>query len=117
MNSSNRTPIFIALRGLEEVPSFKNSKQIVRIKGRPMLITKPERQKWMERATLAIESQLRSELRTRGIEITTGPSALSLIVSLLPPDDSHQWISEHSVKSLEVSKGEAGADILIERID
>lgn len=52
----------------------------------------------------------------RGIEITTGPSALSLIASLLPLDDSRKWIPKHSADTQLVSKGEEGADILIEAI-
>lgn len=109
--------IELKVRGLAEVPSFKNSKQIVRLGKKAALITKPERQKWMEQAIQSFESQLRSAFQMKGIEITTGPSALSSIASLLPLDDSRKWIPQHSVNTLLVSKEEAGADILIERID
>ena len=109
---SKSPPIRLSIRGLGSAPSFKNSKMIAR--GR--LITDPKKQKWMERCTLSFEHQLRSEFRTRGIEITTGPSALSLIALLLPLDDSRKWIPEHSVNTQQVSKGEEGADILIEAL-
>ena len=79
-------------------------------------MTKPENQRWMEAAILSLESQLRSEFRTRGIEITTEPTALLQIASLLPLDDSRKWIPEFSVKTQLVSKGEEGADITIEPI-
>lgn len=106
-------PIRLSIRGLLHCPSYKNSKMLAR--GR--LITDPKKQKWMDRCVLSFEFQLRSEFQTRGIEITTGPSALSLIASLLPLDDSRKWIPEHSASTLPVCKGEEGADILIERIE
>jgi len=109
---SKSPPIRLSIRGLDHVVSFKNSKMIAR--GR--LITDPKKQKWMERCTLSFEHQLRSEFQTRGIEITTGPSALSLIALLLPLDDSRKWIPKHSADTQLVSKGEEGADILIEVI-
>ena len=111
--------VILKVEGLDHVPSFKNSKQIIPGKNgrRSMLITKPERQQWMERVIQSFVYQLRSEFQTRGIETTTGPSALSLIASLLPLDDSRKWIPEHSVSTRLVKKGEEGAVIKIERID
>lgn len=106
------TCVTIAIEGLGHVPSFKNSKLLSR--GRT--ITKPEYQEWMDRVVRSIGSQLRSEFQTRGIEITMGPSALSLIASLLPLDDSRQWIPEHSVTTQCVSPGQEGAVVKIERI-
>jgi len=102
--------IKLSLKGLGHVPSFKNSKML----SRGNLITAPKKQKWMQRAIRNIESQLRYAFRTRGIEITTGPSALCSIASLVPLDDSRKWIPTHSVSTLLVSKGEEGADIVIE---
>ena len=105
-------PIVLEIQGLDHVPSFKNGKMWTR-RGP---ITDPKKQKWMNKAVASIESQLRSELATRGIGTTTGPLAPSLIASLLPLDDSRKWIAEHSASTLLVSKGNEGASITIERI-
>jgi len=115
--SFQRMKIVLQIRGLSEVPSFKNQKQIVKMGGKVALITKPERRKWMDRAALSIAFQLSSELATRGIGTSTAPPPLSLIASLMPLDDSRKWIPELCVSTLLVSKGEEGADIVIERID
>jgi hypothetical protein len=110
-------PIMLRLRG-SHVPSFKNSKMLVTLGKRTVPITKTEHKKWMEAAVLDFVSQLSSELRTRGIEITTAPSPLSLTASLLPLDDSRKWIPEHSVSTQIVSiESDAGCDITIERIE
>ncbi|HEU4345894.1 MAG TPA: hypothetical protein VFU31_30450 [Candidatus Binatia bacterium] len=122
--------IRLEIRGVDNIASFKNQKQIISlpIKGsqkckecgkrdvRPMLITKPERQQQMKSITESLESQLYSALATTGLEITMAPIPLSKIASLLPLDDSRQWIPELCVSTLLVAKGEEGADITIERI-
>lgn len=94
------------------VPSFKNSKMLTR--GR--LITKPEYQHQMEQITQAFESQLRSWFQTNGIETGTGPTALLQIASLLPLDDSLKWIAEHCVAWRRVSKGNEGAELIVEKL-
>lgn len=81
------------------------------------MLTKPEYQTWMDNAVQSFASQLSSEFRTRGIEITTAHSPLSQIASLVPLDDSRKWIPEHSVSTQIVSTGNEGCDIVIERID
>lgn len=85
--------------------------------GRPSLITKPEYRKWMDRAIRSFEFQLRSALATRETGTSTGPLPLSSIALWLPLDDSRKWIPEISVSTLLCSKGDEGADIVIERID
>lgn len=112
--SSPPTPVNLSIRNLGHIPSFKNSKLILWSQKRVM--TKPEYQEIMEKMILSFESQLRSEFQTRGIAITTGPSALSQIASLLPLDDSFKWMPAHSVNTLLVSKGEEGCDVRIERL-
>lgn len=123
-------PIRLEVRGVENIASFKNSKEMITLPikgspkcpgcgkrpGRPLLITKPERQQQMKSITESFVSQLYSALATNGVEITMAPIPLSKIASLLPLDDSRQWISEHCVSTLLVAKGEEGADIVIERI-
>ena len=112
--SPSSAPTALQIRGLSHVPSFKNSKLLLWRQKR--IITKPEYQHWMDAATRSIESQLRSALATSGIGTTTGLTALWPIASLLPLDDSRKWIPEHCVRTRLVSRGDEGADILIERI-
>ena len=81
-----------------------------------MLITKPERQEWMENAIASFTSQLRSELVMRGIVTTTERIPLSKIVSLLPLDDCRKWIPSFSVTTQLVSNGNEGADITITKL-
>ena len=95
-----------------EVPSFKNSKMIAR--GR--LITDPRKQRWMDQASALFESQLRSFIRAKGIPTLTGEPLLASIASSVPLDDSRAWIAELSVNWRHVSKGQEGAEILIEKI-
>lgn len=100
------------VKGLQHVPSFKNSKLIAR--GR--LITKPERQVWMEKATQSFVSQLISLSQTIGDGTWTDQQRRSWILSHLPEDDSRQWIKEIHIECTEVYKGCEGAVIEIERL-
>ena len=123
-------PVHLKVRGVENVASFKNSKEIIQLPikgtpkcgqcgkrpGRPMLITKPERKKQMAAITESFVSQLQCELATRGIATLTGRSLLCSIASWVPLDDSRKWIVEINVSSLPVAKGDEGADIVIDRI-
>lgn len=122
--------IRLEIRGVDNIASFKNQKQIITLPikgsskcrtcgkrpGRPMLITKPERQQQMKSITESFVSQLYSALATNGLAITMAPIPLCKIASFLPLDDCRQWIPEHCVSTLLVAKGEEGADIVIERI-
>lgn len=118
MNCSPRSPdtlsIVLKLNGLGHVPAFKNSKMILWKQKR--IMTKPEFQHWMNAAVESFASQLRSELATRGIAISTGHSALLQIASLLPLDDSRKWIAAISVDVQLVSSGSEGADVTITRL-
>jgi hypothetical protein len=104
--------LVLRLTGLNHVPSFKNSKMLTR--GR--LITKPERQQWMEAATRLIESQLRSLLATEGIETQMVRSLLSSTALFGQFDDSVQWIPEIHIKVQRVTQQDEGAIITIERL-
>lgn len=86
--------------GLGPVPSFKNKKLLTR--GR--LITKPERQEWMEKCIQSFESQLRSAIQTRGDGTLMEQSLRSLIVWSRQFDDSRQWIPK------QVAEAEDGPD-------
>lgn len=94
------------------MPSMKNQKMLTR--GR--LITKPERQKWMERCIQSLVSQFVSYSRTIEDGTLTEQQRLSLTASLLPADDSRQWLKEITIVCSEVFKGGEGAVVVVERI-
>lgn len=107
----------LEIKGLGHVPSFKNNKSIFRNqKGKPFIATKPIRKKWMEQATHLIELQLLSASQTAMPEILTAQSLRSWIASVMPLDDSWQWVNELHIKTVKVPKGEEGAYIVIERL-
>jgi len=105
-------PIKLDVRGIGDVPSFKNNKMIAR--GR--LITNPKRQKWMEHCIQLIESQLNYAMQTSAGETLTGQQALCWIAQSLPCDDSRSFIPELHITAVDCTKGEEGATITIERI-
>lgn len=84
-----------------------------------MLITKPERQKWMKDAIQSFVSQLSSKYPT-----TAGatPMALSPHCSIVSLDrlknfdDNVDWIPEIHITVVRVPKGEEGAEIVLEEI-
>ena len=94
------------------VPSFKNTKMLTR--GR--LITKPERQEWMERCTESFVSQLLSASQTSADGTSTVPCPRSSIPSLLPADDSVNDICEMVIRVQTVAKGQEGATIEVDRM-
>lgn len=108
---TSRDKIRLTIKGLGHTPSFKNSKMLTR--GR--LITKPERQQWMERATRLIESQLHCMSETEGTGTQTVRSLLSSIALFGPFDDSVVWIPEIHVRVVRVTQDE-GAIVEIEQI-
>lgn len=102
--------IRLNVNGLGHVPSMKNSKMWT---GRK-LITKPERQEWMQKCTQSIALQLLSESQTGGVAMLMVQPLRSLIASSLPLDDSIHWIPELRVSVVFVEPGEEGAEIVIE---
>jgi len=62
--SNNQTEagasLTLQIRGIGNVPSFKNTKKIIRLpNGRPSLITDPKKKRWMNEAVDQLELQLR----------------------------------------------------------
>lgn len=92
------------------MPSFKNSKMLTR----GHLITDPARQRWMDRAIQAIESQLRSAFLTNGGETPMEPCLHSLIAWSKQFDDSVHWLPDIRIKAVTVPKGDEGATMEIE---
>ncbi len=106
----------ILIKGMGHVPSFKNNKRAIldTRTGRMRTMTDAKTQAWMKRAILVLESQLRSLLVTDVTGTVTGLIQPCKIASSVPLDDCLDWIPEHSVSVRTVSKGEEGAEILIE---
>jgi len=100
------------VQGLGHVPSFKNNKMLARGK----LITDPKKQEWMEKCIQSFVAQLHSHSRTLADATRTGPLAPYLIASLLPLDDSRQWIPEQHTYCEEAGEGYEGAFITIEKL-
>jgi hypothetical protein len=104
------------------IPSFKNSKRWVtktpqgKPLNRPLLITSPEFQRWMEKAVLSFESQLLSLFPITSGGTQPERSRLFAIVSSLPEDDSVRDFTQGSWTVKRVQPGEEGAEILIERL-
>jgi hypothetical protein len=109
-------------RVLTGIPSFKTGKTAVgwwdklkqKVQARPL--TLPHHAKWMELATLSLESQLRCAFQITDERIQTVASPRSWIASRMPLDDSWAWCPEIHVKSELCEPGQEGATILIERI-
>ena len=103
--------VCLKVRGFH-IPAFKNTKMMAR--GR--LITDPRKQKIMGRIIRSLQFQLRSVLPIEDTAISMGPWPLcSILLSAHSTDfdDSRQWIPKITIESVEVAKGEEGADIEI----
>lgn len=106
---NSMTPIRLEIKGLGNIPSFKNNKMLA--KGR--LITNPENQKWMDRCVHSFESQLISLYQTREDGMRTGRSLQSWIASVLPLDDSVREIINEEILVHHTVKGQEGAIVTI----
>lgn len=106
------SPVVLEVKGLHHVPSFKNKKRICGQR----LITNPAVQRWMEACIRSFVLQLRSVAQTAGDATSTGWQRRYLTASLLPYDDSHQWIPKLVVTVEQVDRGNEGATLTISRI-
>lgn len=112
------TRIRLAVRQQGHVPAFKNKKRAIQDKrtGKMRTLTEPKVAEWMEQCIQSLESQLFLALATAAEGTLMGRSRQSWIASSLPLDDSRQWIPEQHIYCKDVTKGEEGAEIIIERI-
>ena len=114
-------PICLEIRGYP-IPGFKNGKMLIaKGKGgrplpRPLLITRPDLQKVMDKMVASIESQLRSAFATRDAGTWTDASVQSWIASCVPADDCWAQVPEIHLKAELCKPGEEGASITIERL-
>lgn len=104
----NTSSVKLSVKG-KHIPSFKNRKRLMR--GR--IVTDPKVQQQMEAIIQSFVSQLLCCTRTIGEETLMEQSPLCSIVSLLPEDDSRQWIPEQSAKAIDCDKGGEGAIVEI----
>ena len=111
------------LHTLSGIPVFKTGKKAIawkdKVTGKLMArpITLPQHQKWMELATLSIESSLRSAFGITDAKIQTVASPQSWIATKMPLDDSWTWCPDIQVKSRLCRPGEQeGATIEITRL-
>lgn len=104
------------------VPSFKNAKTwLMKLPNgkpleKPILITVPEFQRYMEKVVASLESQLLCYSPTGPGGTPLEPSKLFAIAWSLPADDSCSDLPEGAWKVRYVNPGEEGAEILIERL-
>lgn len=103
--------ICVEIKGLGNIPSFKNKKMLAR--GR--LITNPKTQQWMQECIRALESQLSSACQTKGLG--TSPECLKqFAIACVPLDDNWLELEIGKASCKFVESGEEGAAITIERI-
>ena len=107
----SKASICLYVQGIK-IPSFKNSKMLTR--GR--LITNPKNQKIMELIVQSFESQLNSHFQTSVDVTSTELCPRSWIASSVPVDDSCHDIPEIKVTWKEVTKGNEGAIVIIEKM-
>lgn len=102
----------LEIRGLGNVPSFKNNKMLARGK----LITDPKKQLWMDRATRSLELQFLSAIRETKDATWTALSPQFWTALSEQFDDSVQWIPEISARAIKCEKGQEGAEIILTKL-
>ena len=105
----------MVVHGLGHVPGKKNSKMMVRAKGkgRALLIIKPEIQQWIRHFEKLLASQLLSAFRTDvGATSPTAPTP-SWIRSSLPLDDCWEIVPSLGLSGEWCEKGNEGCTITI----
>jgi hypothetical protein len=114
--------LWLEIRNLGPVVSFKNSKVLI-AKGaggkplpRPLLVTKGEYKKQMEKIVQSFVSQLFLKSQTKDDVTGTALFPPSSIALLMPADDSLNDIPEIHLHTEHVPVGEEGADIIIEKL-
>lgn len=108
----------LVLKVTGNIPSFKNRKRAIqdRSTGKMRTLTEPETKKRMEQIIKSFVYQLCCITQIPGDGILTEQQARSLIVLLLPEDDSWKHIPELHIFSEMVEPGNEGAEITIEKL-
>lgn len=114
---SENVRVLLEFKG-DHIPSFKNRKMAIidRRTGKPRTLTEPKNKKRMEAIIRNFASQLCSGKAIVGLVIPPASLKLSWMLSLLPGDDSNKFLSDLTVSTEWVEKGQEGVSVLIERI-
>ena len=109
--------ITLSVKNNGAVPAFKNKKRAIqKANGQLRTLTDPKTRSWMDKVTLSFVCQLSSITPTTTGETLTAQQLRSLIVSLMPLDDSRQWVSQLVISDTDVEPGQEGATITIQKI-
>jgi len=109
---NTQKPVKLVIRG-SHIPSFKNRKRVSKNGG---VFTDEKVKERMDAIIQSFVSQLLCETATIERVTPMDNSRLSLMLLLLPGDDSKKWIPEIHIYSEKVKIGEEGAEIIIEKI-
>jgi hypothetical protein len=114
-----RNPIVLEVRGMQHIPSYKNTKRGAhKGNGQTFVMTRKDTKQWMNRLIESFVSQLICATQRTGTDPTrTEVSQRSWIASFVPLDDSRKWIKEIRVTTEEVEEGEEGAIVTIAPLD
>ena len=108
------TSLCLKIHGIGPVPSFKNTKKIIRLpNGKPCIVTDPVKKQWMDKAIDQLECQLRGMFPI-GEGETHGEWQKRLQIvwwQLLDDSLNHQLPGNQNVKR--VDKGAEGCEIVI----
>ena len=113
-------PLVLEIKGL--IPGKKNNKMLVtktpwgKPLPHPLLITKPEYQKVLERITQSLRLQLLSACQTDCGGTLTASSLRSWILSRLPEDDAWTFIPKVTIQGELCGHGQEGATVVVTRL-
>lgn len=113
-------PLVLRIQGI--IPGKKNNKMLVTkdFRGRPlrkpMLITKPEYQKALEKITESLRCQSLSAYQIESGATSMASSLRSWILSRLPADDSWTHVCHLTIRAELCQPGEEGATVTIRRL-
>lgn len=113
-------PVTLEIQGL--IPGKKNNKMLIVRDPRgkplrhPMLITKPDYQKALEKITESLRYQLLSACQTACGGTLTASSLRSWILSSLPEDDCWTRVPQMTIRGELCEPGQEGATVVIQKI-
>lgn len=109
--------LVLHVRGIGNVPSFKNTKKIIQLKIngklRPSLATDPKKARWMESCIQSFVCQLYSSSLIADVATSLACSRQSAIALCTPEDDSWLDLEIGFAKCQKVDDGEEGVCVII----
>lgn len=113
-------PVVLTITGL--IPGKKNNKMLItkdprgRPLRKPLLITKPEYQKALEKITESLRCQLLSACQTASGGTLTASSLRSWIALSMPADDAWTHVPQMTIRGELCEPGQEGAVVTIKRL-